>query len=216
MIIDLKNQYENFVRDQRPLAKYPGVTRVLSATKDNTGLDLWRQRVGEEEAERIMVEAQNIGTSLDTMVNDYLGGTSLFEAEAEYAATGKKLFGRILPWLKKIEPMAVQAKVWSDHLKIMGYSDCIGLYDGVLSVIDIKNSKKPKLEEYLEDYWLQTTAYSMCMFDMIGFAPKQVVLIIALREEAYPQVVKKPIAPFIPKVLQRVHEYYRIPISNLQ
>ncbi|WEM34337.1 exonuclease [Xanthomonas phage X1] len=210
-LIQLRKLVAEYKADHKPLERYPGVTRVLSGTKDMTGLDAWRDRIGHEEADRIVAESKMIGSSLDKIFNDSLESVinqvpfeeSLYENEAGY-----KLFGQLKPYLKRTEPVAVQLKVWSDHMKMMGYLDCLGLYDGVLTLIDCKNSKKEKREEYLEDYYLQCTAYSMMLYDMLGLKIKQMALFIARRDSPFPQIVIRDIKPFVPMVLGRVRNYY--------
>ncbi|USV41132.1 exonuclease [Xanthomonas phage BUDD] len=211
-LIQLRKLVEEFKADgKKPLERYPGVTRVLSGTKDMTGLDAWRDRVGHEEADRIVAESKAIGSSLDKIFNDSLESVinqvpfeeSLYENDVGY-----RLYGQLKPYLKRTQPVAVQMKVWSDHMKMMGYLDCLGLYDNVLTLIDCKNSKKEKREEYLEDYYLQCTAYSMMLYDMLGIKIKQMALFIARRDSPFPQIIVRDIKPFVPMVLGRVKNYY--------
>jgi len=191
----------------KPLAKYPGVTKVLSGTKDMSGLDAWRERVGHAEADRIVKESQAIGTSLDTMFNNSLT-EECFDESLYKGEPGYRLFRQLKPYIAKVEPIGVQMKVWSDHMKMMGYLDCVGLYNGTLTLIDCKNSKKEKPEQYLEDYYLQCTAYSMMLFEMLDLRIKQMALFIARRDSAFPQIVVRDIKPWVPEVLKRVKTYY--------
>lgn len=190
----------------KPLEKYPGVTKVLSGTKDMTGLNAWRDSIGHAEADRIVDESRRIGSSLDRIFNDSLSDTfeeSLYESEEGY-----KLFRQLKPYIARTKPVSVQMKVWSDHMKMMGYLDCLGLYDGVLTLIDCKNSKKEKKEEYLEDYFLQCTAYSMMIYEMLGLKAQKIALFIARRDSSFPQIVVRDIRPWVPEVLKRVKTYY--------
>lgn len=194
----------------KPLAKYPGVTKVLGGTKDMTGLDAWRARVGDEEADRIINESKMIGSSLDKMFNDALDEEtrSSFDKELYKNEPGYKLFRQLEPYIKNIEPVAVQMKVWSDNMQMMGYLDCVGYYKGTLTLIDCKNAKREKTPETIHDYYLQTTAYSMMLYEMLGIKIKQLGLLIARRDSAFPQIDVRPIAPYVPQVLQRVKQYY--------
>lgn len=196
--------------DNCPLARYPGVTRVLSGTKDMTGLDAWRARVGDEEADRIINESKMIGSSLDKIFNDALDpdNRSNFDLRLYKDEVGFKLFRQLEPYIKHIDPVAVQLKVWSDRMRMMGYLDCLGYYKGVLTLIDCKNAKREKTAETIHDYYLQCTAYSMMVYEMFGIKVKQLGLLIARRDQAFPQVEVKPIAPYVPEVLDRVRQYY--------
>lgn len=217
-MIDLVNPAESRITELRelvanfngtPLAKYPGVTRVLSATKDQTGLDAWRDRVGHEEADRIVEESKKIGTSLDTIFNDSLTKED-FSLDNYKGEPGVRLWRQIQQNIRKINPVSVQMKVWSDSMGIMGYLDCLGFYNGELSLIDCKNAKSEKTQEYLLDYYLQCTAYSMCIYEMLGLQVKQIVLLIARRDQPFPQIAVKRTKDYVRGVLSRVDDYKRI------
>ena len=45
--------------------------------------------------------------------------------------------------------------------KFAGTADCIGVYSGKETILDFKQSNKPKKEEYITDYFLQLAAYSL-------------------------------------------------------
>lgn len=189
--------------------KFPGVTRVLGGTKDMTGLNAWKARVGVEEANRIVEESKQIGTSLDTIFNESLGpDRANFDLEAYKGQPGYKLFRQLTGHIKHIEPIGVQMKVFNNHLRYMGYLDCFGFYKGELAVIDCKNTKREKREEYLEDYYLQCTAYAMALQQMYGFVPKKIVLLMARRDSSFPQVVVRDTKEFVPAVISRAKQYY--------
>lgn len=189
------------------LMKYPGVTRVLSGTKDMSGLDAWRARVGEVEADRIIKESQDIGTSLDTLFNNSLEHPD-FDISMHKGELGYKLWFQLRSHLSKIVPIAVQMKVWNNELRYMGYLDCLGIYKGEIVIIDCKNSKREKTEEYLEDYYLQCTAYAMAIYKMYGIKVKKLMLMIARRDSSFPQIVVKPIGEYIPRVIERSKRYH--------
>lgn len=209
--INLVKQFRSNPENE-PLERYPGVTKVLSKTKDMTGLDAWRARIGDEEADRIIDESKRIGSSLDKIFNDALDPDkrSTFDKQLYKDELGFKLFGQLEPWIKNIEPVTVQMKVWSNRLKVMGYLDCLGFYKGKLTLIDCKNAKREKTPDTIFDYYLQTTLYSMMIYEMLGLKVQQLGLLIARRDSAFPQIEIKPIAPYIPEVLKRVKDYYAI------
>ena len=204
-ITDLRQRIASFTGE--PLTKYPGVTRTLSGTKDYTGINAWRDRVGHDVADAIVEESKSIGNSLDNMFNRSLQYSD-FDPEAHRQETGYALWKQLAPKLEKIVPIAVQQKVWSDHLKVLGYIDCLGYYDGVLSLIDCKNSRSEKNDVTMYDYHLQCTAYSMCLYDMFGLEVKQNVLLIARRDFVVPQVSIQPNAEFVAPVIKRIRDYH--------
>lgn len=195
-----------------PLTKYPGVTRVLGGTKDMTGLNAWRARVGDEEADRIVNESRMIGSSLDRIFNDACDphNQSSFDKSLYEHEVGYKLFNQLEPIITKIKPIAVQMKVWSENMQMMGYLDLLGIYKDRLTLFDCKNSKREKTQEYLLDYYLQCTAYSMMLYEMTGLQIKQIGVLVARRDSPFPQIEIQPIAPYIPEVLKRVKQYYAL------
>jgi genome maintenance exonuclease 1 len=72
-------------------------------------------------------------------------------------------------------------------LRLAGRVDCIAEYEGTLSVIDFKTSRKPKKKEWISNYFMQCTAYAI-MFEEITKIPiPQIVLMIAV-EGSEPQM----------------------------
>lgn len=192
-----------------PLERYPGVTKVINGTKDMSGLNAWRDRIGHEEADRIVEESKQIGTSLDKIFNDYLDPTLTdFQLENYQDERSFQLFKQIQPTCDKIEPLVVQHKVFNDRLKYMGYLDCLGFYKGKLTIIDCKNTKKEKPEEYLTDYFFQCSAYALAIGEMYGVVPSQMLLVMARRDSSFPQIVERKVAPYIPEVVKRCNDYY--------
>jgi len=197
------------------LPKYPGATRILSATKDMEGLAAWRQKVGDQEAERILVESQNIGTSLDKLVEDHFnipGFVDTVKQSPRSSEIGYSLYESMQPQLRRIVSGGTQVPVWSDKLKIKGFIDIAGLFDSTPTVIDIKNSRKPKRAEWIEDYFLQTTMYALACHDSIGVDIKQVAIIMGVRPgEKHPQEVQvfvEPIRKYASKAITRIKEYH--------
>ena len=88
--------------------------------------------------------------------------------------------------------VGTEIPLYSDVLRIAGTPDCIAEYNGELSVIDFKTSRKPKKEEWIDDYFMQTFAYKLMFEEMTGIAIKQVVILVACIDQFEVQVFKKP------------------------
>jgi genome maintenance exonuclease 1 len=77
--------------------KLPSVTSILQATKteeDKASLELWKERVGHKEANKIKNEASSRGTSMHSYIEDFLRGRineSFFESNEQYKNMAKEI-----------------------------------------------------------------------------------------------------------------------------
>lgn len=189
-----------------------GVTKVLGATADKSFLELWRIRVGEEEADRIVKESQEIGNSLDDLLlKSFLPN---FDENEFLREKGFSLYKQLSLPLRKIDPIAMQLKIWNEKYKIMGYIDCLGYYNGELSLIDFKNSRSFKRPEYYHDYLLQCTMYCIILKLLLNITVKQVVLLIGVRDSASPQIVIERTKDYVKDALKRINDYHAINDNN--
>lgn len=157
--------------------EYPSITTVLGS-QDKPFLKKWVARVGHAEAERIRIQSANVGTDLHDSIEKYLQDEfnirSVFPNIAE-------LFLSVKPYLDKINNIRLlEGFLFSKTLQIAGTVDCIAEYDGKLSVIDFKNSRKPKKVDWIQDYVLQCTFYAMAYYELTGNKIEQIVIPIAV------------------------------------
>ncbi len=139
------------------------VTTILDATKDKTHLIAWRKRVGEQKAQEIVTEAAGVGTRMHKYLEDYVEfGT--------WAEPGSN------PYAKQAHMMATQVKekalsqvdeIWGSEVALYvpqmyaGTTDLVGQYKGQPCIMDFKQTNKPKKLEWVQDYFLQLTAYAI-------------------------------------------------------
>ena len=180
---------------------YPSITSVLGS-QPKPSLDAWRERVGDEEADRIMKESAKLGTAVHDLCERYLSNQNLLMVNDE----ARGVFNRLRFLLGNINNIVgLEIPLYSDILKLAGTADCIAEYNCVLSVIDFKTSKRAKKEEWIEDYFIQAFFYSAAFFEMTGAIPEQIVILIAVRESFEVQVFKKPFKEmdtYIEKLIQ--------------
>ncbi len=166
---------------------YPSITTILGS-QPKPGLVEWRERVGDEEANKIMREASTLGTAVHDLCERYLYNYELRSSNDEAIS----VFNRLRFLLSNVDNIVgLEIPVYSDYLRVAGTTDCIADYNGVLSVIDFKTSRKPKKEEWIEDYYIQAFFYSSAFFEMTGCIPEQIVILIAVRDSFEVQVFKK-------------------------
>jgi hypothetical protein len=187
-----------------PYGLYPSVTTVLDRTADHTWLDEWRERVGAEIADRITKQSQDRGTDMHAGIEMYLRG----EQPTFRYPMAKHFFFQVKSLVDKIEPWALEVGLYSDRLKIAGRCDCIGLYDSVPSIIDYKNSNHLKGDEDVQDYFLQETIYSICLYERTGLEHGQIVTIMAT-ENMKPLLFVKSMRDYKEAAIERIRTYYR-------
>ena len=169
---------------------YPSITTILSQ-QENLGIEAWKAKVGEKEAKRISKESMRIGTAVHQMAEFYLSNyiIKLKDEEKKIVDT----FNRLRFLLGNINNIiGVEIPLFSDLLRVAGTTDCIAEYNGELSVIDFKTSRRPKKEEWIDDYYMQTFAYKLMFEEMTGIEIQQIVILVACVEQFEVQVFKKP------------------------
>ena len=167
---------------------YPSITSILGS-QPKPGIDEWKKKVGEEEATKIIEESTKIGTGVHDLCEKYLYNMPLHCEDEEIIS----VFNRLRFLLGNINNIyGLEIPLYSNVLKIAGTADCVAEYNGVLSVIDFKTSRKIKREDWIEDYFIQAFFYSAAFFEMTGALPEQIVILIAVRDSFEVQVFKKP------------------------
>jgi genome maintenance exonuclease 1 len=177
--------------------KYPSITTVLSILSKKAIME-WRKRVGAEEANKISTKAARRGTNVHQMCEDYLNNKEYITKKT--MPVDKEMFGTLKPILdERINNIHTQeATLYSDYLGVAGRVDCIAEFDGRLSVIDFKTSRKLKKKEWISNYFQQASAYCVMYEERTGIPIDQIVILIAVDEEE-PQV-------FIEKRDNHIHD----------
>ena len=166
---DYPESIRSLVNDQRHYdvgeEKLPSVTTILSATQSDekkASLAKWRQNVGENKAESIMNEAANRGTIMHRILEGYLLGQN----HADFSDLGQEA-GIMAQTVIDSGIRGHLDEIWGSEITVYyprlyaGATDLAGIYDGRESIIDFKQSNKPKRREWITDYFLQLAAYAM-------------------------------------------------------
>jgi hypothetical protein len=159
--------------------KYPSITTVLG-NLSKAGIIAWRKRVGEEEANKISAQASTRGTAVHTLAEDYLNNKEDWSKGA--MPSNVFSFNQIKPILdKRVNNIwAQEVPLYSDKFMIAGRVDCIAEFDGELSIIDFKTSRKPKKVEWVQNYFMQAAFYAAAFYERTGVAIKQFAIIITV------------------------------------
>ena len=185
---------------------YPSITTVLGAQK-KPGLEKWRQSVGEDAAKWEMARAARRGKSTHDLVEQYLKG----ETPSIRDVLPLGLFRLLKPYVDQINNIhALETIMYSKKLTVAGQVDCIAEYNGKLSVIDFKTANKERQESWIENYFLQTCAYSIMYEELYGTKIDQLVILIAGEDGTMVPFIKerKPYEEKLGKSIQDFYKYY--------
>jgi CRISPR/Cas system-associated exonuclease Cas4 (RecB family) len=184
--------------------KYTSITTKLSSYNLKGILD-WRKRVGEEEANRISKKASTRGTKVHDICEKYLLNEMTDMKFRSMMPDLKETFFKLRkPLDENIGKIyALEQALYSDELKIAGRVDCIAEWNGVLSIIDFKTSKKLKDENNILNYFMQCTAYALMFEERTKKSIDQVVVAIAVDDEE-PQIFVRYKTPYIDSLMQYI------------
>ena len=168
---------------------YPSITSIL-AQVPKPGISAWKEKIGEVEAKKIMRESSTLGTAVHKLCESYLHNIPLSYNNEKAVEVFNRLRFILNSNVNNI--IGLEIPMYSDILRVAGTTDCIADYNGKLSVIDFKTSRKEKKEGWIEDYFMQTFAYALMFEELTGMPIEQVVILIACTEEFGVQVFKKP------------------------
>ena len=144
--------------------KLPSVTTILQATQDvekAESLKRWVQKVGQVEAERIKNVAAKRGTAMHSYLETYIQGGKILDLRD----VGREASGMAETIIAK--GFNDLEEIWGSEVTLFypnlyaGAPDLCGIYQGRESIIDFKQSNKPKKAEWITDYKLQMIAYAM-------------------------------------------------------
>ena len=203
--VDGKRFYEHITTGE----KYPSITSVLSI-RQKEGLIKWRQRVGEEVANHVMITSANRGTAVHNMVEDHLNNIDINNVEKyKKQFLPRMMFQVLKPILNNINNISLQeAQMFSSNYTVAGRCDCIAEYEGELSVIDFKTSKGEKEEDWIENYFIQGAAYAEMYEEHFGTPINQIVILV-VTEEGTTQIFKKNKQEYLPKLKEAIESFYK-------
>ena len=170
---------------------YPSVTSVISFIKAEKFVE-WRKKVGEEEANKITKRATNRGTRLHKLFEDYLQNKDVKELDEWDNLLVRSMFKGAQPHIdKRINNIYQQeTNMYSSRLCLAGTVDLICEFDGELAIVDFKTSKQEKPEEWLEDYFVQLSAYWAMFAERTGVSAKKLVVFL-VTEDGQVQIVER-------------------------
>lgn len=189
--------------------KMPSVTTVLGA-KTKQAIIEWRKRVGEEEANRIARHAATRGSGVHNIAERYIRN--------EREPVKKGTMPHVLHLWKTLKGVidehvgdvyAIEQPLYSDTLLVAGRVDLIAEFDGELSIIDFKTSKRRKSRDEIHSYFMQECAYA-CMFEEQTEIPvNQLVTIMLVDDDPEPLIFIEKTKDWIDPLISEITDYYK-------
>jgi len=169
------------------VCKLKSVTTLLDEKLDKTALYEWRRRVGDAEANKVSTQSSRRGTAVHKIAERYvLNEKDIYK---DQMPSNVETFQPIKLALDEHvdNVMGIELPLYSKALGCAGRTDLIAEYDGVVSIIDYKTSRKEKKLEWIESYIIQTTIYAMMFERMYRIAVPQIAIIVSVDNEKTPQ-----------------------------
>lgn len=189
---------------------YPSITTILgSRSETRSGLDKWRARIGDDAATRITTKARIRGNKVHKLIETYLHGDVLnLSSEMPNITQSFKQIEKILNTnLQTI--CAIESPMYSTTLRVAGRCDLVGIWNDELTVIDFKTTTREKNEKYIENYFLQATAYSLMVEEMCGVLCNKITILIACDELPEAQIYSSQTYKYY-ELLRKVINAYHI------
>ncbi len=173
--------------------KLPSVTTILSATQSEekkASLAAWRERMGTDHAARIVDQAATRGTAMHTIIEKFLLGQGYLDL-TEVGQNAQTMAQQIIEKGIKNrlnEFWGLEVTLYYPGL-YAGATDVVGVYDNAESIVDFKQSNKPKRKEWIEDYKLQLAAYALAHNEVYGTNIMKGVNLICTKDNYFQEFV---------------------------
>ena len=187
----------SLIKDERHYAvgdsKLPSVTTILQATQPEEkrlALEAWKVRVGATAADKVKNDAATRGTAMHTHLEKFLLGEGYLDLTTEGQESRTMADEIINKGLKNrlAEFWGLEVTLYYPDL-YAGATDVVGIYDGGESIVDFKQSNKPKRREWIEDYKLQLAAYALAHNEVYGTNIQKGVNLICTKDNLYQEFI---------------------------
>ena len=210
--------YREMIKGQRHYAindeKLPSVTTILSKTQTAEkaeGLANWRARVGEDEATRIMDQAAARGSAMHAILEHHILGKNRLDL-TDIGQEAHKMADVVID-----KGLCNVDEIWGSEVALYypelfaGATDLVGVYKKADSIMDFKQTNKPKRREWVEDYMLQLAAYTMAHNYVYGTKIQQGVILLTSKDGYFQEFIVsgKEFQKYQHEWLKRLDLYYK-------
>jgi hypothetical protein len=214
---DYPKSIRSLINDERHYdigkEKLPSVTTILSATKSDEAKESiarWKAKVGEDEATRVKDTAASRGSNMHLHLEKYILGTGHKDLTDEGQVAGDMAQVIINKGLCDV------SEIWGSEVTLYypglyaGATDLVGVYDYENSIVDFKQSNRPKRKEWIEDYFMQLGAYAMAHNYVYNSDITQGVILMCTPDNYFQkfQIKGKEFIKYQHRFLEKVDKFY--------
>jgi hypothetical protein len=165
--------------------RLPSVTTILGATKNQDFITKWKAKVGEDEADRIKNHSANRGTAMHKFIESYVEGVG-YDDLTEIGQQARPMANKVIEkGLQNVsEYYGSEVTLFYPGL-YAGSTDLVCSHNGMETIVDFKQSNRPKREEWIEDYYMQIAAYAMAHDYVYKSQIKQGVIMVCTPDLYY-------------------------------
>ena len=198
----------------------PSVTTILKATESEekkAKLAAWKERVGHKQAEIISREATTRGSSMHNYLEKFLLGKLNMDLLGDNTHE-KMMADQIIEnglRNKLNEIWGCEATLYYPG-KYAGSADCVGVYENKQTIIDFKNSTKPKKDEWIDDYYLQCAAYSLAHNKVYGSKITQAAILLCTKDNIFQRFIidGERLINYQNQFMEKVEQFYSQRMTN--
>jgi genome maintenance exonuclease 1 len=209
----------SLIKDERHyeigVQKLPSVTTILSATASDEkreSIAKWKARVGEAEAERVKNSAATRGTAMHSYLEYHLNGQGLLDLSDE-GGVARSMAQTIID-----KGLVDLHEIWGNEVVLhypdlyAGQTDLVGIYQGRDSIVDFKQTNKPKRDEWIEDYYLQGAAYATAHDCIYNTNIEQTVILLCTPDNFFQRFIinGQRFKHYKSEWLRRLDAYYNL------
>ena len=193
----------------------PSVTSILQATQSDekrASLARWQAKVGIEEANRVKNQAASRGTNMHLHLEKFILGQGHMDLTEE-GKTAQNMAQTVID-----QGLGDLQEIWGSEVTLWypglyaGATDVVGVYDYEDSIIDFKQSNKPKRKEWIEDYFMQSAAYAMAHNQVYNTEISQCVILMCTPDNFFQRFIVNgsEFRAWKWKWLRKIDQYYNL------
>src|SRR6056300_130428 len=165
--------------------RLPSVTTILGKTKDQEFIKKWKAKVGEAKAEETKNLSSKRGTAMHKFLESYVEGVG-YEDLTDIGVQAKPMAQKIIEiGLAPVDEWYGSEVTLHYPGLYAGSTDLVCLHNDKETIVDFKQSNRPKREEWIEDYYMQIAAYAMAHDYVYGSKIKQGVIMVCTPDLYY-------------------------------